>query len=525
MALKICLDAGHYGKYNQSPVVPGYYEAEMTWKLTMLQKEILEGYGCEVILTRDDQAKDRKVYDRGYAAKGCDLFLSNHSNACATEGVDYPVVYRAYDNRGNADMLALQLARAIEAAMGTQQAGRTAIRKGKSDDEYYGVMRGARAAGLDAYYIVEHSFHTNAAAAKWLMDDNNLRKLAQKECAVIASYYGLDVGGPETDTTDRLTLISGPAQATAAQMRAYIRAKNGMVGQDVMDMLPLYIAEGELEDIRGDLAFAQSCIETGNYTYAGSAVTPDQHNYCGMGVTKRGEKGNSFPDAQLGIRAQIQHLKAYAMTSPLNQECVDPRFRYVERGCAPYVEWLGIPENPQGKGWAAGAGYGEKLLRVLEEVLQTHEDAGQEADGTSDNPALPYLVTTTCDTLYIRSGAGKGYPVVGQIAEPEEGKKQYNIVEERDGWGRLKSGAGWICLDYTERVGGNIPAGLPYLITTSCDVLNIRSGAGKGYPVVGQIAEPAAGKKQYNIVEERDGWGRLKSGAGWISLQYTRRVS
>ena len=78
----------------------------------------------------------------------------------------------------------------------------------------------------------------------------------------------------------------------------------------------------------------------------------------------------TLPDTpQLGIRAQVQHLKAYASTEALQNPCIDPRFPYVMRGCAPYVEWLGIQENPQGRGWAAGAGYGRKILSILDEVL------------------------------------------------------------------------------------------------------------------------------------------------------------
>ena len=103
---RICLDAGHYGKYNASPVIQGYYESDMAWKLHLMQKKILEGYGFEVITTRSDQATDRKLYDRGYAAKGCVLFISNHSNACGMERVDYPVVYRSFDNKGNSDEMA-----------------------------------------------------------------------------------------------------------------------------------------------------------------------------------------------------------------------------------------------------------------------------------------------------------------------------------------------------------------------------------------------------------------------------------
>ena len=99
-------------------------------------------------------------------------------------------------------------------------------------------------------------------------------------------------------------------------------------------------------------------------------MTLSQNNFCGMGVTQNGVKGNSFATPQLGIRAQIQHLKAYASTEPLKQDCIDTRFRYVQRGCAPYVEWLGIQENPNHKGWASGANYGAKILRILAQILQ-----------------------------------------------------------------------------------------------------------------------------------------------------------
>ena len=104
-----------------------------------------------------------------------------------------------------------------------------------------------------------------------------------------------------------------------------------------MVLIPLYLSEGKAEGVRGDIAFAQSCIETGNFGFCGSAVTLDQNNFCGMGVASNGMRGNSFDTPQLGIRAQVQHLKAYASTVDLKNECVDPRFKYVTRGCAEYV--------------------------------------------------------------------------------------------------------------------------------------------------------------------------------------------
>ena len=146
----------------------------MVWALHLKLKAKLEARGFEVVTTRDSIDTFLDVYDRGAAAKDCDVFLSLHSNACGTESVDYPVVYRAYDNRNDAETLARALAQMIGQLMGTRQAGRTATRKNSAGGEYYGVMRGARAVGIPMYLLLEHSFHTNTAAAKWLLKENNL---------------------------------------------------------------------------------------------------------------------------------------------------------------------------------------------------------------------------------------------------------------------------------------------------------------------------------------------------------------
>jgi len=128
--MKICLDAGHYGKYNQSPADCRYYESDMVWKLTELQKKYLEAYRIEVVTTRINQATDKALYDRGAVSKGCDLFISNHSNAVAStanNSVDYPVSYCAVNHL--ADDIGLILAQAVEIAMGTKQAASVSFRK------------------------------------------------------------------------------------------------------------------------------------------------------------------------------------------------------------------------------------------------------------------------------------------------------------------------------------------------------------------------------------------------------------
>lgn len=176
--------------------------------------------------------------------------------------------------------------------------------------------------------------------------------------------------------TDGYTKIMGRVAATVEQMQEYIKKKNPVVVPSVLAMIPFYLSEGEAEGVRGDIAFAQSCLETGNFTFSGSTVTLSQNNFCGMGVTANGMKGNSFDTPQLGIRAQVQHLKAYASTDALVNACVDPRFQFVTRGCAPYLEWLGQKENPTGKGWATGEKYGEKIINILTAILSIKEKIG-----------------------------------------------------------------------------------------------------------------------------------------------------
>lgn len=186
--------------------------------------------------------------------------------------------------------------------------------------------------------------------------------------------------------------IAGKAVATAEQMVAYIKTKRPDVEQSVIDMIPLYLSEGMVEGIAGDIAFAQSCVETGNFAFPSEtcAVTLEQNNFAMMGVTATFAKGESFATPQIGIRAQIQHLKAYANNERLQKECCDPRFYLVSRGSAPYVEWLGQPDNPQGKGWATAKGYGDRILAVLAEIRGTK---AAEEKPAADTLAVGDLVT------------------------------------------------------------------------------------------------------------------------------------
>lgn len=202
----ICLDAGHYGLYNRSPGVKDYYESIMTWQLHLYLKDELESYGFNVITTRENQEIDRALVSRGQASAGCDLFISIHSNAVGSsmnENVDYPVaIVLLPDSNTNIDEISSEigsrLATTVADVMGTNQSGRTWTRlseqdrngDGKYNDEWYGVMYGAKSVGTPAI-LMEHSFHTNTKMANWLLNDDNLHRLAKSEAYVLADYFGL----------------------------------------------------------------------------------------------------------------------------------------------------------------------------------------------------------------------------------------------------------------------------------------------------------------------------------------------
>lgn len=250
--------------------------------------------------------------------------------------------------------------------------------------------------------------------------------------------------------TDGLTPIMGTARVTEEEIADYIIRKNPSTASFAAELAKGYIEEGNKEGVRGDVAAAQSMIETGNFTFAGSAVTLDQNNFCGMGVTARGMKGNSFKTIRDGIRAQIQHLKAYATADSLKEDCIDPRYRWVEKGCAPYVEWLGQKENPKGKGWAAGENYGTKIKSVLSAMMKGQN---REERPETEEPGNEKRITGRIKIIY--AGAdGVNYRAKPDYNETPAGVAHkgevFTVVGETEDFYKLKSG--WYLTKRTDLV-------------------------------------------------------------------------
>lgn len=192
--------------------------------------------------------------------------------------------------------------------------------------------------------------------------------------------------------------IMGKAGVTEAQMVAYYKSmisamqaaypfngygypsavyKDKGAG-DIETFVKILYEEALTEGVKPEVVFAQMCNETYFLQFDGD-VKVEQCNFAGIGATGGGVPGNTFADVRTGIRAQVQHLKAYASKEALNQACVDPRFQYVRRGTCKYVEWLGIQENPNtvwnadgtiasGCGWATAKNYGYILMNGVNKI-------------------------------------------------------------------------------------------------------------------------------------------------------------
>ena len=168
--------------------------------------------------------------------------------------------------------------------------------------------------------------------------------------------------------------VMGAPRLSAGQLFAWFVAKAPPGYRATVEggtLVNLFYAEGAAEGVRADMAFIQGIVETGWYRFTGS-VPPTHNNFAGIGATDSGGAPAAFPDARTGVRAQIQHLRAYADATattctvpPLANPCVDPRFHLVgPKGKAP--TW-----NQMGNGnWATSTTYATTILNLYSQALQ-----------------------------------------------------------------------------------------------------------------------------------------------------------
>lgn len=159
-----------------------------------------------------------------------------------------------------------------------------------------------------------------------------------------------------------LDQIMSSGATTEANLNLFLKNNNAAALTQFPDLARLYREEGKVEGVNYDIAFSQMCLET-DFLRFGGVTKPSQNNFAGLGDIAGSAAGASFPSAQIGVRAHIQLLKAYASTAPLTLESVNPRFNFVTRGVAPLVDQL------SGR-WAADLQYGEKVKAILRRLYE-----------------------------------------------------------------------------------------------------------------------------------------------------------
>jgi len=157
--------------------------------------------------------------------------------------------------------------------------------------------------------------------------------------------------------------IMGKGKVGADKMALFLLNNNSKAESAFVNSLAkLYIEEAAFEGVNHDIAFSQMCLETGFLRFGGD-VKSEQFNFCGLGATGNGEPGHSFSEPRIGVRAHIQHLKAYGSEEPLNGKLESPRFRYVKRGTAPTYEGLAGT-------WAMDKQYAVKIKSILDRLYE-----------------------------------------------------------------------------------------------------------------------------------------------------------
>jgi hypothetical protein len=169
-------------------------------------------------------------------------------------------------------------------------------------------------------------------------------------------------------------LIMGKGNISSDKLYSFLVQNNKKINSAYAKLLSnLYIEETAYEGVNHDVAFAQMCLETG-YLKFGGLVQPEWNNFCGLGAIGPEQPGLIFPDARTGVRAHIQHLKAYATKDPLNLTLVDPRYKYVRLGSSPAVDGLAGT-------WAADKMYAIKIKALLLRQLSLSEQIFQYSPG------------------------------------------------------------------------------------------------------------------------------------------------
>lgn len=267
----------------------------------------------------------------------------------------------------------------------------------------------------------------------------------------------------EIDTSKLMKIMSNSAIPAEYWAKLFIAKGLG----EYLPVVDNFFEAEKYYGVNASVLICQSLLETGYFKFTGY-VKKEWNNFGGLGATDNNANKNVaiFPNIFLGCVAQAQHMVAYADTfDPVLKYdgwvIVDPRFSLVKRGVAPYVEWLGQKENPEGKGWASGKDYGYKILKIYNEVLTEYNKSVKAADEAIQKPSVEvnsieeefkkrvdtpdYEVQITPSKILVYDAPN------GKVIDTLKRSRQI-IIEEQNGWGLLDANKGWIMLGYCSYV-------------------------------------------------------------------------
>lgn len=515
---RICLDPGHYGSNYNAGVVSGYYESVTVWKLTQYEKEYLEQMGIEVLVTRKNINENPDLTARGRMAKGCDLFVSNHTNACDIETVSRSVVIHfterdeiLIDNRSKE--FAMQLAKVIQSTMGvkgyqtySKLASNDRDGNGEKDDNYYGVLNGSFLAGVPGV-IAEHSFHTNIAACKWLMNDSNLRKLAKACAGCMAAFVGVSA---TVDNGIQAVEFANMADADivkrVGELCAEDMKKTGILAS--ISTAQFILESGYGKSVLAQMAnncFGMKCSLSGNTwnesSWDGtSEYSKETKEYVDGGYVTVIAAFRAYPN----VEASIADHSAYLLGAKKGDV-----FRYVGlKGEKDYKKAVQIIKDG---GYATAPDYIDKVYSLIEKYNLTIYD--QQEETVSEGW---YRVRRSWSETKSQIGAYHSFEYAKALADKNPG---YSVFDEAG----VKV--------YPENMFA------PYMVRVKTGDLNMRLGATIDTVSIGHIPIGT-----YTIVEEKKGkvskkgeeglWGRIKSEQlyngkyvpVWIYLSYVEKV-
>lgn len=355
--MTIGINCGHTASGAGSGAAGIIKESEHTRLVGQALMNLLRAAGITVIDCTINQANTQREYLAAAVAlanrQDLDWFISIHFNASKTHTGHGAEVY-TYKGRQYQD--------AIDVCANLAELGFT-NRGVKAGTDLY-VIQKTKAKSM----LVECCFCDNQQDVDIYQTAGGAEGIAKAIYAALLAH--IIAPGAEAGETP----IRGNSIATAEQLNEILLSVNPRA-TGYLHLASIFLDEGAKEGVRGDGAFCQSLIETGYFKFGGD-VQPGQHNYAGLGATG-GVPGLAFADDRTGIRAQIQHLKAYATAEPLTQVCVDPRYKYVQKGCAPSFERLsgkwavpgysGYPDLATAR--AAKDSYGDHIVRILNRIV------------------------------------------------------------------------------------------------------------------------------------------------------------